>query len=199
MIGRVLLAVLGLACCALAATNPVQQTALMTFYNALNGPNWHFSAAYPQGNNWGTGSACDGWSGVTCDATGTFITGLNLPGVGLSGTLPAAFGQQLPNLVTVNLASNRLTGALPVITALSAVTSMNLGFNGLTGSLGQLAQLTAVVTLSVNNNSFSGAVPPAFKNLVSLTTLYVCLCVPVGSVRRSMPREPGEYLCALLL
>lgn len=63
--------------------------------------------------NWGSGSPLDLWQGVTITGTPPRVTGLVLPDEGLRGTIPPELGA-LPQLKTLLLSRNRLTGCIPV-------------------------------------------------------------------------------------
>lgn len=52
----------------------------------------------------------DRWKGVRCDAGS--VVEVSLPGLGLSGTLPAGLSDQ-PTLLILNLSSNSFRGSLP--------------------------------------------------------------------------------------
>ena len=52
------------------------------------------------------------WLGVTVDATSMRVTGLDLKGSNLSGTVPSSLGR-LDALEMLNLRSNDLTGSIP--------------------------------------------------------------------------------------
>ena len=77
---------------------------LVSLYNATDGPNWRNSA------NWLTDSDPSTWHGVT--AANGRVTGINLEGNNLSGTIPPELGN-LSHLSHLNLASNRLSGSIP--------------------------------------------------------------------------------------
>ena len=79
--------------------------AMLAFYNATSGPNWH------NNTSWGTDRPLSDWYGVTTDNDGS-VTGLNLPDNNLSGEIPRELGD-LPNLVTLVLTGNNLEGSIP--------------------------------------------------------------------------------------
>lgn len=127
--------------------------ALKVFYTGSGGNEW---------GNWFSGdAACGTWTGVAC--AGGHVSGLNLAGKGIAGTIPAALGD-LPTLERLNLAHNELGGAIPAelgalarlklldlhanrlsgpipaaLTALSGLSSLDLGYNLLAASNAQVA------------------------------------------------------------
>lgn len=67
-----------------AATVPApQQSALLDIYTSTGGKGWKNAAG------WSTGADVCTWFGVACDATGSFVEKLQLPGNGLVGTIPS--------------------------------------------------------------------------------------------------------------
>ena len=78
------------------------RAALMTLYDATNGPFWGVNT------NWGSDTPLGTWHGVTTDADGRVIR-LSLYLNQLSGPLPTALGH-LANLRRLDLSSNQLSG-----------------------------------------------------------------------------------------
>ncbi|KAL6902036.1 hypothetical protein ACP4OV_004912 [Aristida adscensionis] len=79
------------------------------------------------------------WTGVTCDARTSRVSGLSLAGFGLSGKLGRGL-LRLEALQSLSLARNNLSGDVPP----------------------ELARLPALQTLDLSSNAFSGAVPEGF-------------------------------------
>jgi hypothetical protein len=146
---------LALVTTAVQADIPVgEQTALHNLYASTNGASW------TNNTNWrnGAGTECT-WFGVTCDAGGTTVTGINLSINKLTGTLPARLLNTLPNLVTFYVAGNQLTGAIPALTDLTNLQTFHVDFNQLTGTIPALTGLTNLQIFYVNNNRLTGNVP----------------------------------------
>ena len=168
------------------------RAALVTLYNATNGPNWSNS------NNWLTDAPLEDWHGVTLDASGR-VWHLVLRFNELSGQIPSELGN-LTNLIWLNLNSNELTGQIPSeLGNLSNLESLNLGSNDglsgqipselgnlsnleylnlyLTGLSGQipseLGNLTNLIFLNLNSNELSGQIPSELGNLTNLESLHL--------------------------
>ena len=166
---------------------------LVTFYNALDGPNWEDSG------NWLTDAPLGEWYGVTTDDNGRVIwlqmggsgsrqelSGeiplelidlgaleiLNLSDYsgGLRGEIPPEFGN-FPNLEYLSLGGDRLTGEIPPeLGNLSNLRELSIGGNGLTGEIPlELGDLAKIQHLRITGTQVSGGIPP---ELAKLTGLY---------------------------
>ncbi|GAU16311.1 hypothetical protein TSUD_299430 [Trifolium subterraneum] len=125
---------------------------------------------------WNTTSAtpCN-WPGVHCDQNHTHVVELHLPAVSLSGNLPAGVFSDLPNLHTLSLRFNSLSGPLPSdLSACTSLKNLYLQQNLLSGEIpATLFQLTGLVRVNLASNNFSGKIPAGFQNLTRLKTLYL--------------------------
>ena len=140
---------------------------LMALYNSTGGASW------TDKTGWGeSGVAIGTWYGVSTDGNGR-VTDLELSGNNLRGTLPADLGT-LSNLITLDLSDNRLSGAIPDLTALTRLTTLNLGDNQMSGTIpGDLGSLTGLKTLSLRGNGLTGAIPEELGDLTDLDALYL--------------------------
>ena len=135
---------------------------LVTFDNALDGPNWEDSG------NWLTDAPLGEWSGVTTDDNGRVIW-LQMGGTGtrqeLSGEIPAELGS-LSNLTELDLYDNNLSGEIPAeLGSLSNLTRLELGNNELSGEIpAELGSLSNLVSLRLSNNELSGCVPSSLED-----------------------------------
>ncbi|XP_071922470.1 protein STRUBBELIG-RECEPTOR FAMILY 8 isoform X4 [Coffea arabica] len=160
-------------------------TALQVLYNVLNSP--------PQLTGWKSsgGDPCaESWKGITCQ--GSAVVSLQLSGLGLNGTMGYSLNSLMslktldlsgnmiydpipyqlpPNLTSLNLAYNNISGNLPYsLSGMAALSYLDLSSNNLTGDLPQsFISLSNLSTLNVANNNFSGWIPqellsiPRFK------------------------------------
>ncbi len=142
------------ASCAAFAAEAVAQgsvesdrAALQALYDATGGEDWI------DHTNWKTSAPLGEWYGVTTDAAGR-VTGLELPGHGLTGPEPAALGR-LSNRESMRLRSNELTGPVPACLGdLSHLRSLHLGWNPLTGTLPQsLTMLARLTSLNIEGTA----------------------------------------------
>lgn len=153
-------------CTAAQATlAPHQKQALMDLYQATQGPLWRQDA------NWLQGDPClQRWQGVSCSADGLSVVGLHLAGNRLQGPLPESL-MALDTLESLDLRGNQgLTGPLPALNALPALTHLNLSFNQFSGHLPALLRLPRLQSLVLSNNLLTGPLPdlsglPALQNL----------------------------------
>lgn len=143
--------------------------ALLSFYNSTDGPNWV--------NSWDPMQPMDTWYGVFLSEG--CVQGLDLDGRpdlnyeeggdgnGLSGIIP---NLDLPNLLTLNLANNELSGTIPNFSGLPSVNSIILSDNDLTGGLPDFQFMPVLKSLSIKNNGLAGPIPD-FSGLPELVTL----------------------------
>ena len=91
-----------------AVDSAADRAVLEAFYDATGGPNWS------NNEGWKTDRPLSEWHGVTTrvDAGVATVTGLSLPDNNLTGEIPARLAD-LPNLETLVLNGNSLTGAIP--------------------------------------------------------------------------------------
>ncbi|KAL1542291.1 MDIS1-interacting receptor like kinase 2-like [Salvia divinorum] len=85
------------------------------------------------------------WIGIRCNDGGS-VSGIDLPGADLVGTLDLFHFTALLNLTTFNLNGNALNGSIPAA----------------------LGNLTSLTLLDLSNNLFSGAIPPEIGRLTEL-------------------------------
>ena len=126
--------------------------ALVVLYNATDGENWNRS------DNWLSDAPLGEWEGVTTDDDGR-VTVLYLPGLALSGEIPAELGS-LSNLEELFLDRNDLSGEIPAeLGSLSNLTGLELWENDLSGEIpAELGSLSKLVWLYLNDNDLSGCV-----------------------------------------
>ncbi|CAL5407604.1 unnamed protein product [Camellia sinensis] len=133
--------------------------------------------------NWNSNiSVCSSWVGITCNDDKTRVIAIRLPGVGLSGPIPANSIGNLDALRVLSLRSNYLYGNLPSdITSIPSLQSLYLQHNNFSGEIptSLSAQLNV---LDLSFNSFSGNIPPTIKNLLRLTVLRLQVNLFTGAI-----------------
>ncbi|KAL8110204.1 putative inactive receptor kinase At1g48480 [Apium graveolens] len=122
------------------------------------------------------------WTGVHCD--GNRVTALRLPGVSVSGELPAGIFGNLTELRTLSLRFNALTGELPGdLGKCVGLRNLYLQGNRFSGELPEfLFALENLVRLNLAENNFSGRIPSGINKMTRLKTLYLEKNMFVGSV-----------------
>lgn len=175
--------------CVHGATDPNDASALRVMFSSMNSPGqltqWSANGDDPCGQN---------WKGIAC--SGSRVTEIKLPGLGLSGSLgyqldsltavtildlsnnnlAGALPYQLPpNLQRLNLANNQLSGGIPYsISLMRSLTYLNLGHNQLQNQLGDMfGQLPSLSTLDVSFNLLTGDLPESFSSLSSMKSMYL--------------------------
>ncbi len=140
---------------------------LAAFYSATGGASWHVRT------DWlATNTPCS-WYGVSC-AAGR-VNGLSLSKNDLTGNATgAAVGLAgLPQLQTLDLSYNDLTGGIPsAVGGLSNLQTLNLNVNPLAGGIPTtLGNLSNLQHLRLNNCDLSGNIPTTLGNLSNLQEL----------------------------
>ncbi|KAK4772191.1 hypothetical protein SAY86_013966 [Trapa natans] len=168
-------------------TDPSDASALWNMFISLNQPSqltrWSSNSGDPCGES---------WTGVTC--SGSRVTQIKLPGLGLTGSIGFLLGSLTslteldasnnnlagqipyslpPNVQRLNLANNQFNGDIPYsISHMTSLKYLNLGHNQLQNQLSDMfAQLTSLSTLDLSFNSLTGNLPSSFSSLSSMTTM----------------------------
>ena len=161
------------------ATHPIpalQRAALVALYDATGGESWTTKTGWKDGtletDGFGPIGSENTWYGVTTGGANTYVTGLNLNGNNLVGTLPSSLSN-LTNLASLQLQNNHLTGTIPdVLGSLSNLQTLRLDFNQLSGAIPATLQgLSQLLGLYLGTNQLTGAVPTWLGDLTGLTTL----------------------------
>lgn len=174
--------------CVEAITDPTDVQALGVLYSSLNNSaqltNWKNNAGDPCGES---------WRGVTCQ--GTSVVSIELPGLGLDGTLGYLLSsfmslktldlsgnnihdtlpyQLPPNLTSLNFANNNISGSLPYsIAVMFNLNYMNLSSNMLSQNIGNIFyNLTSLATLDLSHNNFTGDLPNSISSLSNISTFH---------------------------
>ena len=118
-----------------------------------------------------TTSPCN-WTGVVCDELGQRVVGLDLSGLGISGSISPHIGN-LSFLNSLQLQNNRFRGQIPdQITELFRLRVLNMSFNLINGALPfNISQLKELRILDLTENSFTGRLPEELSLLSKLEVL----------------------------
>jgi len=118
-------------------------------------------------DNWLTDAPLSAWYGVTVDGGGR-VTRLLLGSNRLSGSIPDL--SALTGLADLSLYENELSGPIPDLSALASLTDLSLGSNDLSGPIPDLSALVNLENLALYSNRLSGSIPD-LSALASLTDL----------------------------
>lgn len=130
------------------------------------------------------------WPGVDC--RGDRVVELRLPGMGLTGQIPAGTIGNLTQLRTLSLRFNALSGSIPSdLAAVTGLRNLYLQHNLFSGEIpAVLFSLANLVRLNLAGNNFSGEISPGLNNLTRLATLYMEDNQLTGSIPElTMPLE----------
>ena len=121
---------------------------------------------------WSAHAPLHEWRGVELGGEPLRVTGLRLPGAGLTGRIPPRIGG-LDGLQALDLKGNRLTGPIPPeLGKLRALRFLRLSHNRLTGPIPpELGDLADLEHLRLRDNRLSGVVPAALARLDRLSSL----------------------------
>ncbi len=136
----------------------VPREVFSAFYEATGGSGW------ASRTNWLTEAPVASWYGVTVEDS--LVTGLELPGNGLSGALPGEIGD-FGDLKRLDLARNALAGDLPRdLGSLAELEALDLSSNRFSGSVPhELAWLGELKRLDIGGNELRGALPGGLVEL----------------------------------
>ena len=159
------LSTLGLQYCGTISSD---RAALVTLYNATDGPNWDSSS------NWLTDAPLGDWRGVRTDANTGRVVGLELGWNQLTGPIPAELGN-LANLERLWLSSNQLSGPIPAeLGNLANLKELRLSSNQLSGPIpAELGNLANLKELRLYDNQLGGPIPAELGNLANLERLWL--------------------------
>ncbi|MDJ0754533.1 MAG: hypothetical protein QNJ45_13500 [Ardenticatenaceae bacterium] len=155
----------------------VECEALVILYQELDGERWRHGSGWFQNN-----TPCS-WNRKIISCSEQNITGLFMPGEGLTGDMPPEIGD-LTELTALNLIGNNLSSIPPEIGRLTNLAYLDLGANNLSSVSQEIGRLINLTYLSLGNN-LSG-VPPEIGNLTNLNRLFL------GGNNLSLPSEIGR-------
>ncbi|XWS48844.1 hypothetical protein CRYUN_Cryun13aG0111300 [Craigia yunnanensis] len=124
--------------------------------------------------NWNeTSLVCKNWTGVTCNAGGSRIIAVRLPGIGLHGPILANTLSRLSALQILSLRPNGISGHFPSdFTNLRNLSFLYLQYNNFSGPLPVDFSVWKNLTIvNLSNNRFNGSIPSSLSNLTHLEAL----------------------------
>ncbi|XP_059318609.1 putative receptor-like protein kinase At3g47110 [Lycium ferocissimum] len=123
-------------------------------------------------SSWDVDSSPCNWTGVVCNENLERVTGLDLSGLGLEGTISPHIGN-LSLLASIQLQNNRLTGTLPhQLSNLIHLRVLNASFNSIQGIIPpNISQCKNLMNLDLMQNEISGTIPPEISQLQRLQVL----------------------------
>jgi len=162
------------------ATIPAEENAaLQALYNATGGPTWTTKT------NWlgAAGTECT-WYGVMCNNTLDHVIGISLWGNNLTGQLPSGLFAPFASLETFAVDSNRLTGPIPALDALTNLQDFGAAHNQLTGPIPSLGNLPNLRAFFVAFNQLTGPIPSLSNqmNLIAFSVDHNQLSGPIPAV-----------------
>ncbi|KAJ4895688.1 Pollen receptor-like kinase 3 [Raphanus sativus] len=127
-------------------------------------------------NSWRTGTdPCNGkWFGIYCQK-GQTVSGIHVTKLGLSGTIHIDDLKDLPNLRTVRLDNNLLSGPLPPFFKLRGLRSLLLSNNTFSGEIADdfFKDMTQLKRVFLDHNEFTGKIPASVMQLTGLEELHL--------------------------
>jgi hypothetical protein len=151
------------------APPPAEGAILMTLRQSSS--NWDEVAASRGivGWNWPATEPCEGWSGVACVGAGAdgalAVTRVELPGLGLRGSLPPEL-TRLPALEVLNLRGSSFGGVLPAQWSSPTLQLLDVSGNELESALpeswGGAGAFPALREVHLADNRLFGPLPPSW-------------------------------------
>ncbi|KFK33835.1 hypothetical protein AALP_AA5G066100 [Arabis alpina] len=127
-------------------------------------------------NSWRTGTdPCNGkWFGIYCQK-GQTVSGIHVTRLGLSGIINVEDLKDLPNLRTIRLDNNLLSGPLPPFFKLQGLKSLLLSNNSFSGEIADdfFKNTPQLKRVFLDNNRFSGKIPTSVMQLPGIEELHL--------------------------
>ncbi|KAJ6775323.1 hypothetical protein OIU79_018488 [Salix purpurea] len=123
-------------------------------------------------SSWNSSSSPCNWTRVSCSQVNQRVTGLDLSGLRLRGSVSPHIGN-LSYLRSLHLQQNQFTGVIPdQIGSLSRLSVLNMSLNSITGPIPlNLTKCSNLQILDLMQNEISGAIPEELSSLKSLEIL----------------------------
>jgi Leucine-rich repeat (LRR) protein len=112
------------------------------------------------------------WEGITCNGSSGVVTGVDVSGNRLEGTLPNSLGS-ISTLRDVYLSSNAYEGTLPQsIANLPNLVNLDVSNNKLDGKLPKTLKSTNLETFNLARNQFAGTLPASITDNMEKVKLF---------------------------
>eukprot|EP00253_Pinus_taeda_P029766 PITA_29766 len=172
-------------------TNASDQHALLAFKSAIT-----YDPSHSLATSWMSNVSFCHWTGIICSRRRQRVVSLNLPSMGLQGTISPllanlsflrvlslrnnSFHGQIPyqlgtlsRLKMLRLSDNQLEGSIPPsLGSCRSLRNLTLSFNNLTGNIPpQLCVLPNLITIYLGINNLTGTIPDCLGNISSLQYL----------------------------
>ncbi|GLJ29334.1 hypothetical protein SUGI_0578490 [Cryptomeria japonica] len=127
-----------------------------------------------------------GWRGVACNHASKRVIAINLPYLGLGGTLSPSIGE-LKKLKRLNLHDNSLQGFIPPeIANCKELRALYLNHNQLEGEIpAGLGSLFNLMILDLSSNLLKGRIPPSIGHLERLQLLNLSTNFLTGEIPKT--------------
>ncbi|KAI4983817.1 hypothetical protein ZWY2020_025683 [Hordeum vulgare] len=193
---RSMLTLLALLAWLAAGSEADDRLALMSFMSYMTA---NSSSALAR-SSWGNRSVptCE-WRGVTCGLSGRRrgrVVALDLPGLGLGGTVPPELGN-LTYLRRLHLPANHLHGVLPLeLGNLPDLRHLNLSYNSFQGRIpASLSNCSRLEYLLLYSNRFHGEIPQELCLLSGLKACKICASRIGEFIKWLGINERNNWLC----
>ncbi|WZZ45646.1 hypothetical protein YC2023_041905 [Brassica napus] len=119
--------------------------------------------------NWSDPNPCV-WTSLGCDAGSRRVSRIQIGNRGISGALTSSLSN-LPALTIFEVMGNSLTGNIPSLTKMHALTKAWLQETRFSGAIPVFSGLTSLKLVNVSGNQLTGIVPESLTELTSLSDL----------------------------